>query len=119
MTTFTEGNHDAEFIISEANFHRSRDNAEVASGQNLAAGTVVGFDGSNRLIAWTGDTFTDGETDTVAGIIIAATDASTAVQKAALLARDAEVNIHLLTYPAAKEHVMIASLKLNGIIVRE
>jgi hypothetical protein len=59
MTTFTEGNHDAEFIVSEANFHRSRDSGEVASGQNLAAGTVVQPDGGSRWIAYVGDEFTN------------------------------------------------------------
>lgn len=119
MTTFTEGNHDAEFILSEANFHRSRDNAELASGQNLAAGTVVGWDGGQRLIAWTGDEFTNGEEDEVAGILIAATDASTGGHaKVAIIARDAEVQLNFLTFPAAKQAVMIQSLKRLGIIVR-
>jgi hypothetical protein len=118
MTTFTEGNHDAEFIVSEANFHRSRDSGEVASGQNLAAGTVVQPDGGSRWIAYVGDEFTNGEEDEAIGILINATDATTGHQKAAIIARDAEVNINLLTYPAAKEAVMIASLKRLGIIVR-
>lgn len=120
MTTFSEGNHDAEFILSEANGNRSRDNVEVASGQNLAAGTVVGYDGGSRMIAWTGDEFTNGEEDECAGILIAATDATTGGhKKAAIIARDAEVNINLLTFPAAKQAIMIQSLKRLGIIVRQ
>lgn len=118
MTTFNEANHDAEFIVSEASGHRSRDNAEVASGQTLAAGTVVANDGGSRLIAWTGDEFTNGEEDEAVGILIAATDSTDGHAKAAIIARDAEVNINLLTFPSAKQAVMIQSLKRLGIIVR-
>jgi hypothetical protein len=40
---FYEGRHAGEFILSEANFHRSRDNIVVASGSGvIAAGTVLG-----------------------------------------------------------------------------
>ncbi|MER8591453.1 head decoration protein [Mesorhizobium sp. M1182] len=42
MTTVTEGRHAGEFLLSEANFHRSRDNATVAFLQTLLAGTVLG-----------------------------------------------------------------------------
>jgi hypothetical protein len=43
MPVFTEGRHAAEFILSEANFHRSRDTITIASGEGvLAPGTVVG-----------------------------------------------------------------------------
>lgn len=42
MTAFTEGNYAGEHIISEANGTRSRDVVTLASGNNLAAGTVLG-----------------------------------------------------------------------------
>lgn len=42
MTTFTEGTHAGEFIVSEANGNRSREKITVLSGQNLKAGAVVG-----------------------------------------------------------------------------
>ncbi len=119
MTVFTEGDHNAEFIVSEANFHRSRDNGELASGQDLAAGTVLQLDGGSRYIAYTGDEFTNGEEDEAIGILINETDATTGGHaKVAIIARDAEVNINLLTFPAAKQAVMIQSLKRLGIIVR-
>lgn len=41
MTTFTEGRHPGEFLLSEANFHRSRDNAVVAVSQAILPGTVL------------------------------------------------------------------------------
>lgn len=42
MTTFTEGRHTGEHIISEAAGSRSRDVVTLITGQNLGAGTVVG-----------------------------------------------------------------------------
>jgi hypothetical protein len=35
MTKLTEGRHPGEFLLSEANFHRSRDNVVVASGSGV------------------------------------------------------------------------------------
>lgn len=118
MTVFTEVDHNAEFILSEANFHRSRDSGEVASGQNMVAGTVVQNDGGARYIPYTGDEFTNGEEDEAIGVLINATDATAGHVKAAIITRDAEVNINLMTFPAAKQAVMIASLARRGVIVR-
>lgn len=39
--TFTEGRHAAEFLLSEANFHRSRDNLLLAASQTIIAGTIL------------------------------------------------------------------------------
>jgi hypothetical protein len=119
MTTFTETGRAAEFILSEANFHRSRDSGEVASGQDLVAGTVLQLDGGTRYIAYTGDEMTNGEEDEAIGILIADTDATGGTHvAAAIIARDAEVNLNLLTFPAAKQAVMVQSLKRLGIICR-
>ena len=118
MSVFTEVAHTGEFIITEANGSRSRDNGEVANGSNLAAGTVVSYDGGSRLVAYTGDEFTNGEEDEAQGILIPAVNATAGHVKAAFIARDAEVNLNLLTYPAAKQAVMIQSLKRLGIICR-
>lgn len=119
MTTiFTEARHAGEFIIDEAEGTRSRDNGSVASGQTLVAGTVVQFDGGSRLIAYTGDEFTNGEEDEAQGILIPAVDSTGGHVAAAFISRSAEVNINLLTYPAAKQAVMIQSLKRLGIICR-
>ena len=41
MTTFTEGRHTAEFLLSEANFHRSRDVARLIASQTIAPGTMI------------------------------------------------------------------------------
>jgi hypothetical protein len=42
MTTKSEGQYQAEFIVSEANKTRSRETVTVLSGQNLKAGHVIG-----------------------------------------------------------------------------
>lgn len=41
MTTLTEGRHPGEFILSEANFHRSRENATIAFSQTIIPGNVL------------------------------------------------------------------------------
>ncbi len=124
MAEKTETRHAAEFILSEANGQRSRESGTVVSGQDLAAGAVVEVSGG-KLTAFTTDELTDGSLITEAeGIIIDAADASAAdVKGVAYIARDAEVNINLLAFPAEtttggeKAHV-IASLGKLGIIAR-
>ncbi len=42
MTTLTEGQHNAEFVVTEADGTLSRDSITVLQGQNLQAGHVLG-----------------------------------------------------------------------------
>lgn len=115
MQTFTEGPHAGEFILSEANHFRSRDNGVVKSGENLAAGELCQLDGT-EYIAW------DGSSEGVAAIIIYPTNASStgtnAATPAAFLTRDAEVNGNCLVYPSGEETAAVAGLLALGIIVR-
>ncbi len=39
--SFSEGRHAAEFLLSEANSHRSRDNLLLAASQTIIAGTIL------------------------------------------------------------------------------
>lgn len=123
MPALTESRHAASFILTEANGHRSRDNGVLDTG-DLAAGTVVMFSGT-KLVAFAVDEATDGSLVTeAAGILIYAADASSADQDVAYIARDAEVNLKLLTYPAettdgGEEAHTIASLKKLGIVARD
>lgn len=129
MTVFTEGRHAAEFILTEANGQRSRENGTVASGQKLVAGQVVQDNGSGKIIAADGLLNTAGDVSTaVKGILIYPVDASAtgtnADTKAAYLARDAEVNGKCLTYPTettagGQKAAAIDSLRAIGIIVRD
>ncbi len=128
MTTFTEGRHTAEFIISEANHQRSRENGIVKVGQNLVAGEIVQADGTGDLITADGALDSAGDVVTpVAGILIDNVDASAtgsnADTPAAYIIGEAEVNGNLLTYPdestAGGEKVAtVASLAALQIRVR-
>lgn len=120
MTTFTEAAHAAEFILSESNGHRSREEREIATGITLVAGQVF------QLTAGKATTFT-GTVDSNGALVTQAAGIAiypgTAGEKIATLERDAEVNINCLTYPAEttsgdEEANTIASLKLLGIITR-
>lgn len=115
MTALTEGHHASEFILSEGNGTISRENGTLASGQNLAAGTVLQGPTSamTRLAA----------DETAIGVLINAVDASAGAKPASYLARYGEVLGSELTYAAettgTDEAVTgAASLALLGIIVR-
>lgn len=122
-TTLTESARNAGFILSEANGNRSRENGTVASGQNLAAGTVLMDNGAGLLTALTAaGTAGDLDGDAV-GILLNAVDASDDDVEGAYIARDAEVNGNSLTYPTestagGEKAATIASLAMLGIIVR-
>lgn len=124
MTSLTEGRHAAAFVLSEAQGARSRESGTV-TGADLKAGTVVQENGSSKLIAFTGATNTDGSLVTeAAGILLYDADAADADVDVAYIARDAEVNLNILTYPAestagGEKTDTIASLKKLGIITRE
>ncbi len=128
MTTFTEGRHTAEFIISEANHQRSRENGIVKVGQKLVAGQVVQADGTGDLVAADGSLDSaDDVVTAVAGILLDNVDASAtgsnADTPAAYIFGEAEVNDNLLTYPdestAGGEKVAtVASLAALQIRVR-
>jgi hypothetical protein len=126
MTTLTEGRHAAEFVLSEAAGTRSRESAAIDVGQDLDVGQIVEDDGSGNLTAMTGTLNTAGALITQAkGILLYAGVSTTAVaQTVAYIARDAEVNGNLLTFPTEtstgdERNLTIASLALLGIIVRD
>lgn len=119
MTVYTEGTHAAEFILSEANGNRSRDNGTLASGQNLTAGTVVQWNADNKLVVFDGTRDSGGGLDPqAAGILIYDGDASDGDLEVAYLARDCEVNVNLITFPALHQDDTVASLKTIGIVAR-
>lgn len=116
MGTFaakTEGNHNDEFLISQAVGMRSFDNAVVASGQGkLKSGTVVSLSAS-KLVATT-----SGNTGALAGILRRDVDATSADADAVLLARDAEVDTSLLIVPTDAKAASLTALIAKGIIPR-
>lgn len=123
-SSFTEDPHTGEFLLSEANGNRSRESASVASGQTLKAGQAVMMS-AGKLVAHDGTLNSDGSVTTAAaGILLAPVDASGGeVADCAYIARDAEVNDNLVTYPAessagGEKAAVVASLADLGIIVR-
>lgn len=123
MTVFTEEAHAAEFILSEAQGMRSRDNGTLAGGQDLAAGTILAKPTGEELVAWTGAEFTDGVEDEPVGILIYPTNTSStglnAATSVAYIARDAEVNKNLITHTGVTQAFAISKLKtILGIIAR-
>lgn len=127
MTTLTEGRHAAEFILSEANGHRSRENVTIlggsaGTGTTLAAGTVLGKFTSSGKYAIADASGSDG-VQTAVAVLIAPIDIEDADVEAAVIARDAEVNGELLTYDASvddatKIAAKVTQLAAVGIIVR-
>lgn len=119
MTTFTEGRHAAEFILSEAAGKRSRENGTVLAGENIRAGEVIMDNGAGKIVP-----YVLGTGNTVLGISIYPVNADGGVDvAAAYLARDAEVNGNLLTYEAestagGEEAAANAGLLDLGIVVR-
>ena len=113
--------HAAGFVLSEANFHRSRENITIASGENLKAGAVLGKITSGGKYAHFDNDAGDG-TETAAGVLIADCDATSADAAAAIIARDAEVNGNELVWASSEDagdqDAGIVELTALGIIVR-
>lgn len=122
-----EGNHTAEFILSEANGYRSREEVTLAEGEDVKAGEVLGkLTSGGKYVAWDPDA-SDGS-ETIAGISYAAVDASASGngdEEVAIVARDAEVDVGALTYAeedsagnGGKDNA-VSQLADLGIIARE
>lgn len=110
MTTFTEGRHAAECVLSEANGHRSRENG--VGGATLPANSVVKVS-TGKLVSYDGS-------GTVAGVLLYDTVLD---QPVSYLARDAEVNQKILTSTEQTDGTIdtagIAGLADLGIICRD
>lgn len=123
MAILTEGRHAAEGLLSEANFHRSRDNITVASGAGkLSAGTVLGKLTTGGKYTPSPATGSDGSQTAVA-VLLYPVDATSADVVVAAITRDAEWNGKTLAYEAtvnddtkkAAKHTQLAAV---GIVVR-
>ena len=122
MAIVNEGKHTAEFIVSEANGHRSRGTGTVLSAQVLVAGELVGIEtASGKYVAYDPGNVIVGSS-AVAGIIYDNVDATGAdVLNAVVMLRDAEVRSSDLTYNETVPGTItaeIAGLLALGLIVR-
>src|SRR4051794_20003985 len=100
MTTYTEGRHNGEFIMSELEGHGSRENVTIVSGAGvLAAGTVLGKITSGGKYKTSLLASSDGS-EVQRAILINGVDASSADVSAAVIFNDAEVNGNLIVWGA-------------------
>jgi len=100
----------AAFVISEAMGLRSRQNYLVSLGKKLKAGEVAKLEAGEA-----GPWLVSG--DTPAGISVYDVDATDRAIMASFIARDAEVNLRQLIFPANAD--VIADLEGIGIICRD
>lgn len=113
MTSFTEGRHAGEFILSEASGKRSRENVTIEEGNDLSAGTPV------YLSSGTYREFTNPGSQAAVGVLYAAVDASGGDAPGVIIARDAEVNGECLVLASGVTLDDVATdLAAVGIIVR-
>ncbi len=123
MPPLTEGPRPGEFIMSEANWHRSRDTITIVAGSGkVLPGTVLGKVTASSKYAPSPATGSDGAQTGVA-INLYGVDATSVDVKVTAFTRDAEVNGKCLAYEATvnddtKKLAKAAQLAAAGIIVR-
>lgn len=123
MTVLIEGRHPGEFLMTEANGQRSRENITIASSAGIIApGTVLGKITANGKYLASAVGATDGS-QTAAAIALNGCDATGSDVGIAAITRDAEVNGKILTYhpdrdQEAEKTAAQADLATAGIIVR-
>jgi hypothetical protein len=123
MTVLIEGRHPGEFLMTEANGQRSRENITIASGAGIIApGTLLGKVAASGKFVASAVGATDGS-QTAVSVAIYGCDATSADAAIAAIVRDAEVNGHVLSYHADRDQAAEkASAKADlagvGIIVR-
>ena len=97
MPSDTETTHAGAFIVSEAPGTLSREAITVVSGQTLVAGAVVGIVTASSKYAEYDNGAGDG-TETAAGVLFEAVDASAADAAGVVVKRLAEVNLSELVW---------------------
>lgn len=123
MAILTEGNRPLQFLLSEANFHRSRDTITVASGAGkLLAGTVLGKVTATSKYLPSPATGSGGS-QVGSAVLAYPVDATSADVVVTAITRDAEVKAGELKYEATvndagKKATKNAELAAVGIIVR-
>lgn len=100
MTVLIEGNHRAEFLVSEANGTRSREIVTVLSATALEPGTVLALQDDSYYVPLDEDA-TSSDLSMAAAILYDHVDAdSSDGLPAVAITNDAEVNGHELIWPA-------------------
>ena len=122
MPVQTESNYLGDWLKFEEDNLYSRDVVTVASGQNLAAGTVVGIITASGKVTQLAPAASDGS-QTAAGVLLNAVDASAGDKPGVIIARHAICSAKGLVWPASitdpQKATAISQLKALGILVRE
>lgn len=123
MPTLTESPRTGQFLLSEASGTRSREIVTIVSGAGaLEPGMVLGKITSSGKFTPADVGATDGS-ETAAGVLYAAVDATAADVEAVAIVRDAEVKRHELLWhtsvdTAGEKATKEDELATIGIIVR-
>jgi hypothetical protein len=118
----TEKNNLGDLLKYEGPNLYSREEAMIASGQNLKRGTVVGLVTTSGLVKQLAPAAEDG-TELAIGILMDDADASAGNTKAVAVMREAIVAHNAVVWPssitAAQQKAALENLKLYGIIIRK
>jgi hypothetical protein len=121
MPVLNEGRYAGEFLVSEGNGRISRETITVLSGQNLAAAAVLGKVTASGKYKALAPAAVDGS-ETAAGILYDAVDASAADAEGVAIVRLAEVNAAELVWPAGittpQQATALGQLRALTIIAR-
>lgn len=120
MTVLTQGVMPLEFLLSEADGMRARDQetVTVAGGVALPSGTVLGrITATGKLVKYD-DAGTDDGRRTAVGVLGYGLDGVNGDYKALVFTRDCEVNGAMLNGGSGVDANGKADLKAVGIIVR-
>ena len=119
MSEQIEPIHTGEFIVSEDNGHRSRDQVTIEAGQDLKAGHVLGKVSSSGEYKEYDPDNTDGS-ETAVAVAYARVDATASAKAVTVINAKAQVNGGMLTLAAGADTATAAAeLKAqSGIKVR-
>jgi len=122
MPVQTESNYLGDWLKFEEDNLYSRDEVTVASGQNLSTGAVIGVITASGKVTQLAPAASDGS-ETAAGVMLNAVDASAADRPGVIIARHAICSDKGLVWPASitgpQKAAAIDQLKALGILVRE
>lgn len=103
----------AGLVLSELPGHQSRENVTIASGQDLAFGTVVGKITADGTYKAYDDDNNDGS-EAAAGVLVGeAVDASSAAKAGVIIVKDAELNPDLLVWASTNDSTDITNGKAD------
>ncbi|MEJ5199680.1 MAG: head decoration protein [Anaerolineae bacterium] len=122
MPVQSESNYLGDWLKFEEDNLYSRDEVTVASGQNLATGTVIGIITASGKVTQINPGATDGSQN-AAGVLLHPVDASAGDKPGVIIARHAICSDKGLVWPGSitgpQKAAAITQLKSLGILVRE